>query len=166
MFDPRRVTVGDCELFRELSSDWVGLPCSAWRKSYGRSAHLHFGTLGPKAVVTQNTVFRDEGQWVLYLFDCIRVIRWSSGDSVSSRVHGENELLAAMPSLVGRVLTGVIFEDALLDLTLTFDDTVSLTLSIDSRSAPDSELWNLINATTEIVAYADHRWGVFRRDGE
>lgn len=163
LFDPRQVMPGDSDVFKTLSTDWVGLRCSAWRKSYGRTGHLHFGALRPKAFVNENTVFGDEGELVLYLFNCTRIIRWSSVDLVSSRMHGDNAVLAVMPSLVGRILTDVIFEDSSLDLTLEFDTTVCLTLSVDSRSAPDSELWNLIDATIEAVAYADRSWGVFRR---
>ncbi len=163
MFDPRPVALGDRDIFNTIAVHWVGLPCSAWRKSYGRTGHLHFGALRPKEVVNKNTVFKDEGEFAFYLFDCTRTIRLSPVHLVSSQVHGDDEVLAVMPSLVGRTLTDVVFDDTSLDLTLTFDTALSLTLSVDPRYSPDSELWNLIDATTEIVAYADRRWGVFRR---
>ncbi len=154
---------GDRAIFARLSESLLGRECVAWRKSYGRTGHLHFGLMQPKPTVRETTVHRDEGEWVLYLLDCDRTLSADPGVSVSSRDNGDDVLLQQLPSLVGHKVREVSFGEESLELELRFDHGRRLRLSLDASCPGDSEQWLLVHSGIEIITFADGRWGVQER---
>ena len=80
-------------------SDLQGKRLSAFRKSYQRMAHAHFGQMLPRAKVPEKAVYKDHGEFIVDMLDCDRAVDPSSGGSLTSLVDGDDHVLEAMAAL-------------------------------------------------------------------
>lgn len=139
----------------------VGQSCSAWRKSYGRSGHLHFGPLTQREAHNPRAVYQDRGLWVLHLWNCERTLVWSDGTVWSSRQFGDAPIFEHLSGVIGVGVKAIDLQPHSLDLRVSFANGAVLQLGIGHDVAPDDEQWNLITpASWEIVLWANHEWGL------
>lgn len=122
-------------------SDMEGKKLSAFRKSYQRMAHAHFGQMLLRARVPEKAVYKDHGEFVVDMLDCDRVVDPSSGGSLTSLVDGDDQVLKAMAALEGEVVSSVSLEAESLTLRIEFVGGGSFTLVGDADVGPENEQW-------------------------
>lgn len=124
-----------------LLQSFVGQPCVAWRKGYGRTGSLHFGTLVPARVQRPKLVNKDRGMLILNLWDCDRTLQVPGNSVIDSTREGDEALLTRLASLEGAQVTDVLLDPPTLSLTLIFSTGARLALVTDSRSGREDEQW-------------------------
>lgn len=121
-----------------------GKRLSAFRKSYGRTAHAHIGELIPRASPPPRAVYKDQGEFVVGLWDCDRVLtRAAPAETLSSPSDGDEPLLDAMAFLEGKTVSDVSLDVDSLTLRIGFSDGASVALVADLMLDPDAEQWSV-----------------------
>lgn len=155
----RELVHEDAALITELLRGIEGLHCAAWRKSYGRSGSLHFGALLPRNDIPEKAVHRDQGQWVISMWDCDRRVTVPDEGVVESLVNGDDALIKQLPSLEQKKLESIEFHATSTSLVLTFEGGASLELQVDQQSDSQSEQWAVeMPDGRAIVMYGQRRW--------
>jgi hypothetical protein len=134
------------EQLREIDSSLagaVGLSLSAFRKSYGRTAHAHLGRLIPRTAAPEKAIHKDRGEFVLDMLDCDRIVTLGGDDSKASRNEGDEPVLKAMEALVGQEVSRVSLASQSLTLRVDFSNGASIALMADMALSSDSEQWAL-----------------------
>lgn len=140
IFD-RRFTPADTVLFRGLVADIVGQPCVAWRRSYGRTGHLHFGSLVERPYKPPKAVHRSTGEWIINLDDADRVLECPGVDTLDSRSDGDDRVLAELKQLEGTTLREIVLDPSSLSLRISMSSGHVLQLLTDQQLTADNEQW-------------------------
>lgn len=157
----RKIEPGDDRVFERLVTGVSGQECVAWRKSFGRTGHLHFGPLRPKKHAGVRQVHRDRGKWVLHLWNTHVRLLLPSGETLSDSGTGDDAVLSRLSYLVGCRVSTLTFDSETLHLALTMSSGMVLELWPPDSAEPDDELWNLILPTDdELVLQADGTWSL------
>jgi hypothetical protein len=132
---------GEADHMAAKLSDLQGKRLSAFRKSYQRMAHVHFGQMSPRARVPEKAVYKDHGEFIVDMLDCDRAVEPSSGGSLTSLADGDDHVFEAMAALEGEVVSTVSLEAESLTLRIEFVSGGSLTLVGDAEVGPENEQW-------------------------
>jgi len=129
---------------REQLAAMKGKKVSAFRKSYGRTAHAHLGQLIPRTSLSPRAVDKDQGEYVVDLCDCDRVVALARHEgTLSSLRDGDEPVLEAMASLVGMTVSEVSLDADSLILRFEFSEGAFLALVADRTLRPDDEQWSV-----------------------
>lgn len=145
-----------------LVEGMCGTECVAWRKSYGTSGGLHFGRLVPKSLPSKRSRrYKDEGQWILHLWDCDRILTVWKGGELESRSLKDEVQMKELALLEGHRVAEVSLDPETLLLTIAFAEGSMLKLLVDEDCEPDLEQWNLVlPSRNTIVVWPLKQWGM------
>lgn len=121
----------------------MGLRCRAWRKGYGYTGSFHFGQMRPIRHRYPGTVDRDQGDVMLNLWDCDRVLLGPDGSArLDSRVNRQETLLSLFDVLIDTHVSKAELDEATLTLRLMFADGHIVELIVDPGQVDqDDEQW-------------------------
>lgn len=131
------------EGLRSLCSAITDLRCSAWRKGYGFTGSLHFGRMLPVGERHPGSVDVVEGEMMLDLWDCDRVLLRPNGEVLlDSRVNREEVVLDVLHRIEGLQVSKVELDERELSLRVPFSDGHALVLLLNrEHTAEDDEQW-------------------------
>lgn len=126
-----------------LCQELHGSVCAAWRKGYGYTGTFHFGDMHALDNRHPGNVDADQGDTMLNLWGCDRILTNALGDVVvDSRLRREEEALDTFHSLEGARVAGVTFGVTELSLEFAFSDGHRLLLLVDAaQTGQDDEQW-------------------------
>jgi hypothetical protein len=157
----RRFVAADMSVFRDLTAGVIGQPCVAWRKSYGRTGHFHFGALVERPHLPPKAIHRATGEWIIDLADADRILTRSSGEQLDSRRDGDDLVMASFGAFEGKELRALELDPSTLSLRLTMNDGHILDLVTDEALTAKDEQWAIqLPSGLALVAYASQRWSV------
>jgi len=157
----RRFTATDAVLFRDLIAGIVGQLCVAWRKSYGRTGHLHFGALVERPHLPAKAVHRLTGEWIIDLADADRVLVRPGADTLDSRRDGDDRVLAELKQLEATTLREIVLDPSSLSLRISLSSGHVLELLTDHELSADDEQWAIqLPNGLALLVYGNQRWAL------